>query len=265
MVLSEDERAELVRLERRRSSSQALALRSRIVLACADGLANKEIAARLQVSPQTVGKWRSRFVARRLEGLSDEARPGAPRTITDEQVEQVIVDTLESTPPNATHWSRSSMANRSGLSRATIGRIWKAFGLKPHLVETFKLSKDPFFIDKVRDVVGLYMAPPENAIVVCVDEKSQIQALNRSQPVLPAMPGMPERRSHDYTRHGVTSLFAAFDAATGKVISALHRRHRATEFKKFLVRIDRQVPAGLDVHLICDNCEDDGVPPRAVV
>jgi transposase len=163
------------------------------------------------------------------------------------------VDTLESRPPNATHWSRSSMANRSGLSRATIGRIWKAFGLKPHLVETFKLSADPFFIDKVRDVVGLYMAPPENAIVLCVDEKSQIQALNRSQPVLPAMPGMPERRSHDYTRHGVTSLFAAFDTATGKVISALHRRHRATEFKKFLTRIDTQVPAGLDVHVICDN------------
>jgi transposase len=173
LVLSEDERAELVRLERRRSSSQALALRSRIVLACADGLASKEVAARLEVTPQTVGKWRSRFVARRLEGLSDQARPGAPRTITDEQVEQVVVDTLESRPPNATHWSRSSMANRSGLSRATIGRIWKAFGLKPHLVETFKLSADPFFIDKVRDVVGLYMAPPENAIVLCVDEKSR--------------------------------------------------------------------------------------------
>jgi transposase len=253
LVLSGVERQRLVLWSRRRKSAQALALRCRIVLACAEGLSNSEVALRLGVSRSMVGKWRSRFVERRLGGLVDEPRSGAPRRITDEQVEQVVVDTLEKTPADATHWSRASMAKNSGLSRATVGRIWKAFRLKPHLTETFKLSKDPLFIDKVRDVVGLYLNPPESAVVLCVDEKSQVQALDRSQPVLPMMPGMPEKRTHDYARHGVTSLFAALDMATGKVIGALHRRHRSTEYRKFLIRIDKAVPAELDVHIMCDN------------
>jgi transposase len=188
-----------------------------------------------------------------LEGLSDEPRPGAPRTITDEQVEAVVVATLEELPKDATHWSRALMAKRSGLSKSTVGRIWKAFGLKPHLTDTFKLSTDPQFIEKVRDVVALYLDPPERALVLCVDEKSQIQALDRSQPVLPMMPGMPERRTHDYVRNGTSSLFAALDVATGRVIGSVHRRHRAVEFKKFLAKLDKQVPAELGVHLVCDN------------
>jgi len=252
-VLSDVERETLARWSRRRKSAQALALRCRIVLACADGLSNTEVAGRLGVSRPTVGKWRSRFVARRLDGLVDEPRPGAPRKITDEQVEKVVADTLEQTPKDATHWSRASMAKRSGLSPSTVGRAWKAFRLKPHLSETFKLSTDPLFIDKVRDVVGLYLDPPEKAVVLCVDEKSQCQALDRSQPVLPMMPGMPEKRTHDYARNGTTSLFAALDMATGKVIGATHRRHRSTEYRKFLIRIDKAVPAELDVHIICDN------------
>jgi transposase len=207
----------------------------------------------LGIWPQTVGKWRRRFVERRLEGLLDEPRPGAPRKITDEQVEQVVVATLERTPADATHWSRTSMAAESGLSRSTVGRIWRAFGLKPHQVDTFKLSNDPQFIDKVRDVVGLYLDPPEKALVLAVDEKSQIQALDRSAPVLPMMPGMPERRTHDYVRNGITTLFAALDVASGQIIGSIHRRHRASEFKKFLAKIDKQVPPDLDIHLICDN------------
>jgi transposase len=253
LVLTDEERQVLVSWSRRRKSAQALALRCRIVLSCADGLSNAEVADRLRVSRPTVGKWRSRFVARRLGGLVDEDRPGAPRKITDEQVEQVVVATLESTPTNATHWSRASMAEKSGLSKSTVGRIWKAFRLKPHLSETFKLSTDPLFIDKVRDVVGLYLDPPEKAVVLCVDEKSQVQALDRSQPVLPMMPGMPERRTHDYVRNGITSLFAALDMASGKVIGAIHRRHRSSEYRKFLIKIDKAVPADLDVHIICDN------------
>ena len=203
--------------------------------------------------PQTVGVWRRRFVESRLDGLADEPRPGAPRMITDTQVEEVIVATLERQPNDATHWSRASMAAETGLSKSTVGRIWKAFGLKPHQVDTFKLSNDPQFIDKVRDVVGLYLDPPEKALVLCVDEKSQIQALDRSAPVLPMMPGMPERRTHDYVRHGITTLFAALNVATGEITGSIHRRHRATEFRKFLTKLDRDIPAELDVHLICDN------------
>jgi transposase len=248
LILTDEERETLGRWSRRAKSSQALALRCRIVLACATGATNKQVAAELGVSLPTVGKWRSRFVTRRLEGLVDEPRPGAPRTITDEQVEAVVVATLEETPTDATHWSRASMAKRSGLSKSTVGRIWKAFRLKP-----FKLSSDPQFIDKVRDVVGLYLDPPERALVLCVDEKSQVQALDRSQPVLPMMPGMPERRTHDYLRNGVTSLFAALDLASGQVIGSLHRRHRSVEFRRFLAKLDKQVPHELAVHLVCDN------------
>jgi transposase len=255
VVVSEAERVELERLAKRGKTAQALALRARIVLVCAeegqpsDGV----VAARLKVNPATVGKWRRRFVAGRLDGLLDDPRPGAPRRVTDEMVERVVVKTLEETPRDATHWSTRSMAKATGMSRETVGRIWRAFGLKPHLCETFKLSTDPFFVDKVRDVVGLYLNPPERAVVLCVDEKSQIQALNRTQPIFPILPGCPERRSHDYERHGTTSLFAALDMATGQVITSLHTRHRSIEFKKFLERIDAEVPQDLAVHVVLDN------------
>jgi transposase/transposase-like protein len=255
VILTDEERSTLEGWVRRRKSAQAVALRSRIVLACAGEQVPPivAVARELGVSPDTVRKWRRRFLAARLEGLVDEPRPGRPPSISLDQVEQVVVATLEEAPRNATHWSRASMAARSGLSRSTIGRIWRRFDLKPHRTEAFKLSTDPLFVDKVVDVVGLYLDPPEGAIVLCVDEKSQIQALARSAPVLPMMPGVPERATHDYLRHGVTSLFAAFDVATGQVITSLHRRHRTVEFKKFLAKIDREVPAEFDVHVICDN------------
>jgi transposase len=260
LALSGDERATLERWARRRKSSQALALRCRIVLACAEGHSNTAVANRLGVSKPTVTKWRSRFVARRLEGLADEPRPGAARTITDPQVEHVLVATLETTPKNATHWSTRSLAKQLGMSQSAIARIWRAFGLKPHLVETFKLSTDPQFIEKVRDIVGLYLNPPQAALVLCVDEKTSVQALDRTAPILPLLPGVPQRASHDYTRHGTTNLSTALDVASGKVISQMTPRHRAVEFKRFLARIDQAVPADLAVHVICDNSSTHKTP-----
>ncbi len=253
IVLTEAELGELRGLAARRTTAQAMALRARIVLASATGSQHKQVAKELNCDPQTVRKWRSRFVEHRIEGLRDEPRSGAPRSIDDERVEKVIIQTLESTPPDATHWSSRGMARASGLSVSTVQRVWRAFGLQPHRMETFKLSTDPDFVAKVRDVVGLYMAPPDRALVLCVDEKSQIQALDRSQPMMPMRPGQPARRSHDYKRHGVTSLFAALDVATGRVIGECYPRHRATEFRRFLDRIEANVPADLNIHLVMDN------------
>ncbi len=260
LVLAEEERETLERWARRPNSAQALALRCRIVLACADGSTINSVAKGLGVNRATVSKWRARFVSRRLEGLNDEPRPGAPRTIGDEDVERVIVKTLEETPADATHWSTRSLATATGMSQSAVSRIWRAFGLKPHLTETFKLSPDPQFIEKVRDIVGLYVNPPEGALVLCVDEKSQIQALDRTAPVLPLRPGTPERRTHDYVRNGTTNLYAALDLASGKVITDLTARHRAIEFRKFLNLINRSVPADLDVHVIVDNSSTHKTP-----
>lgn len=253
LELSEAERAELSSLASRRRTAQAQAARARIVLACAEGEQNKAVATRLGLDAATVAKWRRRFAEQRLDGLRDEPRSGAPRTVQDERIEAVIVRTLESQPPDATHWSSRGMARASGLSVSTVQRIWRAFGLQPHRLETFKLSTDPDFVAKVRDVVGLYVSPPAHALVLCVDEKSQIQALDRSQPMLPLRPGQPARRSHDYTRHGTTSLFAALDIATGHVIGKCYPRHRASEFRRFLDEIEAVVPSDLDVHLVMDN------------
>lgn len=253
VTLTAAERDELERWKRRHTTAQALALRARIVLAAADGASNTDIAARLGVNGATVGKWRQRFLQRRTDGLLDEPRPGAPRTVSDAQVEDVIARTLETTPPDATHWSTRSMARACGLSQSTVSRVWRAFGLQPHRAESFKLSTDPLFIEKVRDIVGLYLNPPDRALVLCVDEKTQVQALDRTQPLLPMRPGQVERRTHDYVRHGTTSLFAALDVASGEVIGDCHRQHRSVEFRKFLDTIDAAVPADLDVHLIMDN------------
>jgi transposase len=259
--LTDGERSQLEAWVRRRTTSQALAERARIVLACAGAReSNVVLGERLRLSRVTVGKWRARFLEKRLDGLLDEPRPGRPRKITDAEVERVITTTLESQPRDATHWSTRSLVKVVGLNQTAVSRIWRAFGLQPHRVETFKLSKDPQFIDKVRDIVGLYLDPPERALVLCVDEKSQIQALDRTQPLLPMRPGHPERRSHDYKRHGTTSLFAALNVKTGHVIGELHRRHRAIEFRKFLDTIDRDVPKTLDVHLILDNLSTHKTP-----
>ena len=253
LILTDEERQRLESLTHRARTQPLQARRARVVLACAEGLDNQAVAKKVRCSKGMVGKWRARFLALRLEGLYDEPRPGAPRKVSDDQVEQVIVRTLESTPRGQTHWSTRELAKATGLSRMTISRIWQAFGLQPHRSETFKLSPDPQLIEKVRDIVGLYMNPPDHAMVFCVDEKSQIQALDRTQPLLPMRPGQAERRTHDYKRHGTTSLFAALDLKTNRVIGQLHRRHRSVEFRKFLDRIEAQVPAGLEVHIIADN------------
>lgn len=260
LIVTDGERQQLTSLAHRARTAAGPARRARIILACADGHDNKAVARRLHVSQTTVCKWRARFVEQRIEGLYDEPRPGAPRQITDAQVEDVIVRTLETTPRGATHWSTRDMAKTAGLSHVSIGRIWQSFGLKPHRTETFKLSPDPLLIEKVRDIVGLYLNPPDRALVLCVDEKPQIQALNRTAPLLPMRPGQAERRTHDYRRHGTTSLFAAFDVQTGQVIGQTQRRHRAIEFRKFLDHVDAAVPADLDVHLIMDNYSTHKAP-----
>jgi transposase len=253
LILSDDERDRLQSLAHRARSQSLLARRARVVLACAEGLDNQAVAKRLRCSKGMVGKWRGRFLKTRLEGLYDEPRPGAPRKVTDDQVERVVIQTLESTPRGETHWSTRGLAKATGLSRMTVSRIWRAFGLQPHRSETFKLSPDPQLVEKVRDIVGLYMNPPDHAMVLCIDEKSQIQALDRTQPLLPMRPGQPERGTHDYKRNGTTSLFAALEMKTSRVIGQLHRRHRSQEFRRFLDEIEAQVPSGLDVHLILDN------------
>lgn len=253
LQVTEQQRRELERWVARRTTNQALAMRARIVLGCAEGKSHRRIAEREAVSQETVIKWKIRFSARGVDGLLDEPRPGKPREIMDEDVERVITETLESTPRDATHWSTRSMAKRVGMSQTAISRIWRAFGLQPHRSETFKLSTDPLFIEKVRDIVGLYLDPPEKAVVLCVDEKSQIQALDRTQPLLPMRPGQVERRTHDYKRYGTTTLFAALNYVTGEVVGKCYKRHRTVEFRKFLDTIDKNVPKDLDVHLIIDN------------
>jgi transposase len=253
IVLSKVENEALTSLIRKHGAPQSLAVRARIILSAADGLTNKEVAAKLGVCAHTVGEWRKRFAIARLDGLYDEPRPGAPRQIGDDEIAETIRKTLETRPKGATHWSLRTMARAVGHSPSTIHRIWQAFGLQPHRSETFKLSSDPLFVEKVRDIVGLYLSPPERAVVLCVDEKSQVQALDRTQPLLPMRPGQAERRTHDYIRHGTTSLFAALDVKAGTVIGKCMRRHRAEEFRKFLDEVERNVPADLDVHVVMDN------------
>ena len=253
LELTVEESNRLGEWARRRTTAQALALRARIVLGCAQGATNTQVAQRLRVTLQTVGKWRQRFIERRLDGLVDAPRPGQPRKISDAKVEEVLAMTLERRPKEATHWSTRLMAKATGMNQSAVLRIWQAFGLQPHRAETFKLSTEPLFIDKVRDIVGLYLSPPTHAVVLCVDEKSQIQALDRTQPLLPLSFGVAERRSHDYVRYGTTTLFAALDLATGRVIGELHRRHRSSEFLKFLRTIEQSVPPELDIHLVMDN------------
>jgi transposase len=260
VVLTDEERETLERWARRPTSAQALAFRCRIVLAAAEGCSSKQIAAELGCNDSTVGKWRGRFARRGLDGLHDEPRPGKPRTIRDEDVERVVVKTLEEQPKGATHWSTRSMASATGMSQSAVSRIWRAFGLEPHQTEAFKLSPDPQFIDKVRDIVGLYLNPPEAAVVLCVDEKSQIQALERSAPILPLLPGVPQRQSHDYLRNGTANLYAALDVASGQVISEMTPRHRAEEFRRFLNLIDASVPAELEVHVVLDNSSTHKTP-----
>ncbi len=253
LKLTVQQNNQLIEWTRRHKTSQAVALRARIILACAEGKNNSEVAKRCRVIRQTVGKWRSRFLEHGLDGLLDEPRPGAPRTHDDAKIEQLIATTLNERPAEATHWSTRLLGRKLKLSQSTVSRVWRAFGLQPHRAETFKLSTDPLFIDKVRDIVGLYLNPPTKALVLCVDEKSQIQALDRTQPLLPLAPGVAERRTHDYIRHGTTTLFAALDLASGSVIGELHRRHRSREFLAFLRTIDTNVPPKLDVHLVMDN------------
>ena len=260
IVLTDAERAELERWARRRTSAAGLALRSRIVLAAAAGESNSDMAARMGISRSTVVRWRNRFVGQRCDGLLDEPRPGRPRVVGDGQIEALITATLESTPADATHWSTRSMATHLGLSQSMVSRVWRAFGLAPHKQDSWKLSTDPLFVEKVRDIVGLYLDPPERALVLCVDEKTQIQALNRTQPVFPMLPGTPARASHDYVRSGTSSLYAALDLATGKVIGSLHARHRSQEFLAFLKKIDHEVPADLDCHVILDNASTHKTP-----
>jgi transposase len=260
VVLSEDERRTLENWVKRRSTAQGLAQRARIVLACADGGSNVAVAARLRVERRTVARWRGRFLEKRVDGLTDEPRPGVPRSITDAQVEDVVVRTLEQVPEGSTHWSKRELARKVGISATSVQQIWRSFGLQPWRAETFKISPDPLLIDKIRDVVGLYLAPPANAAVFSVDEKPQIQALERTAPVLPMLPGVPERRSFDYERHGTTDLFAALDIATGKVISKLSAQHTAADFRDFLDQIDQAVNPGLEVHVICDNLSTHKAP-----
>ncbi len=260
LSLADDERAALERLAARPRSARSLAFRAKIILRCAQGGADVDVADALRTHRMTVGKWRRRFSDKRLDGLYDDPRPGVERKILDDQVEAIVTKTLESTPKGRTHWSTRSMAKQAGISHSSIGRIWRAFGLQPHRSERFQLSKDPLLVEKVRDIVGLYMNPPDNAVVMCVDEKSQIQALERSQPILPMDIGQPERQTSDYMRHGTTDLFAALNAATGKVIGTCYAQHRAREFKLFLAEIDAAVPADLDLHVVLDNLSTHKTP-----
>ena len=261
LTLAPEERGELERLVRRRKTAQDLALRAKVVLRCAEGATNQAVAREAGVCAHTVGKWRERFAKDRLEGLRDAPRSGAPRTVTDERIAELLVRTLETMPDDATHWSTRSMAAACGLSPATVQRVWRAFGLKPHRAEGFALSSDPEFVERVRDIVGLYLAPPDRALVLCVDEKTEMQALERTQPVLPMRPGQPERRTSGYTRHGTSSLFAALDVAAGRVIGRCYRRHRAEEFRDFLDAVDAAVPAGVEVHVVLDNASIHKAPP----